>query len=152
MLGNRRPTSTNGETSKKIGTTQLVQQRSRQCSWKGRLSQMCSKKTLNHNQLPITGLACSAKIWFTKSIRFGAYMSLIRRKQRNIFIVIITQYRDFRGIHICGIVYHVCGIVYHIRGILYHICGSKLPHMWYTIPQTWYTIPQTWIPRKSLYW
>ena len=42
------------------------------------------------------------------------------------------QYRDFRGIHVCGIVYHVCGIVYHI-------CGSFDPQMWYTIPHMWYT-------------
>ena len=42
------------------------------------------------------------------------------------------QYRDFRGIHVCGIVYHICGIVYHI-------CGSFDPQMWYTIPHMWYT-------------
>ena len=44
----------------------------------------------------------------------------------------IKQYRDFRGIHICGIVYHICGIVYHI-------CGSFDPQMWYSIPHMWYT-------------
>ena len=42
------------------------------------------------------------------------------------------QYRDFRGIHICGIVYHICGIVYHI-------CGNFDPQMWYCIPHMWYT-------------
>ena len=44
----------------------------------------------------------------------------------------ITQYRDFRGIHICGIVYHICGIVYHV-------CGNFDPQMWYSIPHMWYT-------------
>ena len=44
----------------------------------------------------------------------------------------IKQYRDFRGIHVCGIVYHICGIVYHI-------CGIFDPQMWYSIPHMWYT-------------
>ena len=44
----------------------------------------------------------------------------------------INQYRDFRGIHICGIVYHICSIVYHI-------CGNFDPQMWYIIPHMWYT-------------
>ena len=44
----------------------------------------------------------------------------------------INQYRDFRGIHICGIVYHICGIVYHV-------CGIFDPQMWYSIPHMWYT-------------
>ena len=43
-----------------------------------------------------------------------------------------NQYRDFRGIHVCGIVYHVCGIVYHI-------CGNFDPQMWYSMPHMWYT-------------
>ena len=51
---------------------------------------------------------------------------------RQLLTVIPKQYRDFRGIHVCGIVYHVCGIVYHI-------CGSFDPQMWYTIPHMWYT-------------
>ena len=44
----------------------------------------------------------------------------------------MKQYRDFRGIHICGIVYHICGIVYHV-------CGNFDPQMWYSIPHMWYT-------------
>ena len=41
----------------------------------------------------------------------------------------IHQYRDFRGIHVCGIVCYVCGIVYHVTlthkcGIVCHICGT----------------------------
>ena len=35
------------------------------------------------------------------------------------------QYRDFLGIHICGIVYH--------------ISGNFDPQMWYSIPHIWYT-------------
>ena len=48
---------------------------------------------------------------------------------------LLKQYRDFRGIHICGIVYHICSIVYHI-------CGNFDPQMWYSIPHMWYT--QNW--------
>ena len=44
----------------------------------------------------------------------------------------LGQYRDFRGIHVCGIVYHICSIVYHI-------CGNFDPQMWYSIPHMWYT-------------
>ena len=43
----------------------------------------------------------------------------------------IKQYRDFRGIHICGIVYH--------------ICGNFDPQMWYSIPHMWYTQFFFWI-------
>ena len=42
----------------------------------------------------------------------------------------IKQYRDFRGIHICGIVYH--------------ICGNFDPQMWYSIPHMWYTQKKIW--------
>ena len=60
----------------------------------------------------------------------------------------LKQYRDFRGIHVCGIVYHVCGIVYHIRGILYHICGilyhkCVFPGNPYTVKaRIWICIPR----------
>ena len=64
----------------------------------------------------------------------------------------INQYRDFRGIHICGIVYHICGIVYHICGIVYHVCGNFDPQMWYSIPQMWYSIPHMWYTQIFFFW
>ena len=47
-------------------------------------------------------------------------------------LLVNKQYRDFKGIHVCGIVYHICGIVFHV-------CGNFDPQMWYSIPHMWYT-------------
>ena len=58
--------------------------------------------------------------------------SLMEQRKLMNNIVTSEQYRDFRGIHICGIVYHICGIVYHV-------CGNFDPQMWYSIPHMWYT-------------